>query len=83
MTSGVYARLRHPLHFGTTLQIFGLAVFVYLWQPLVAVGMLAISLAILFYRNRIEDLFLLKHLGAAYLIHYRRTWDIVDLCFWK
>lgn len=83
--TGIYRALRHPLHLGTTVQIMGLACFVYgltAWGAVGAAGMVGISWAILLYRNRVEDLYLLKQL-AGYAPYYHRAWDVIDLVWRK
>lgn len=80
ISSGPYALIRHPLHFGTDLQIIGMGFFAPLWLALPAIG---ISLWLTVRRNRAEDRLLLEHLGAAYRYYYLHTWDVIDLIFWR
>ncbi|MBU0490905.1 MAG: isoprenylcysteine carboxylmethyltransferase family protein [Chloroflexi bacterium] len=78
--TGPYRYLRHPLHLGTLIQIVGLAFLAPVWLAVPAVG-IAFVLAV--YHSRSEDQALLRHLGPAYRDYYARTWDMVDLIFWK
>jgi protein-S-isoprenylcysteine O-methyltransferase Ste14 len=78
--TGPYRILRHPLHMGTLLQIIGLACFAPIWLALPA--MIA-SLWLCLYLNRTEDRTHSKMLGTAFHSYYLKTWDIIDLFFWK
>lgn len=80
--TGIYAYLRHPMHLGTTVQIMGLALFIYGLTPVGAIAMIGAGWAILLYRNRVEDAYLLKQL-AGYAPYYHRAWDVVDLVWRK
>lgn len=76
ITSGPYHIMRHPLHFGTTTQILGLAFLAPIWLGLPA-ALSAIVLTL--YTDRFEDLVLLREIGPTYERYYVRTWDIVDM----
>jgi protein-S-isoprenylcysteine O-methyltransferase Ste14 len=78
--TGPYRVLRHPLHLGTFLQIAGLAAFSPYWLkwPIVFV-----SLILCLYLNRVEDRTHLQRLGLPYKSYYLKSWDIVDLIYWK
>jgi len=78
--TGPYRVLRHPLHLGTILQITGLAFFSPLWLALPAVFA---SLLLCLYLNRTEDRTHSQQLGSAFESYYLKTWDLVDLIFWK
>jgi len=78
--SGPYRLLRHPLHLGTLMQICGLACFSPLWLSLPA-GI--VSLAVCLYLNYTEDRFHSEQLSSVFQNYYLRSWDIVDLIFWK
>ena len=77
---GPYRLLRHPLHLGTVLQITGLAFFSPIWLRLPAI---VASLALCLYLNRTEDRAHSRQLGSEFQSYYLKTWDIVDLIFWK
>lgn len=76
ITTGPYRFMRHPLHFGTTAQIVGLAFLAPVWLGIPAA--LAATLLTL-YTNRFEDLVLLREIGPSHEKYYAQTWDIVDL----
>jgi len=78
--TGPYRILRHPLHLGTVLQISGLASFAPLW---LASPVVFASLLLCLYLNRTEDRAHAQKLGPAFETYYSKTWDIVDLIFWK
>ncbi len=78
--TGPYRILRHPLHLGTLLQITGLAGFSPIWLGLPAVFA---SLLLCLYLNRTEDRTHSQQLGSAFEAYYLKTWDIIDLIFWK
>jgi protein-S-isoprenylcysteine O-methyltransferase Ste14 len=78
--TGPYRHLRHPLHLGTMAEVAGLAFLSPVWLGLPAV---ALSLVLTLYKGRDEDRALLENLGATYARYYARTWDIVDLVFWR
>ena len=78
--SGPYRFLRHPLQLGTLLQIGGMACFAPAWLGIPAV---VISLVLCLYSNRTEDHLHAERFGAAFKPYYLKTWDIVDLIFWK
>ena len=78
--TGPYRFLRHPLQLGTLLQICGMACFAPFWLGIPAV---AISLALGLYSNRIEDRLHAERFGASFKPYYLKTWDVVDLIFWK
>jgi len=78
--TGPYYLLRHPLHLGTLLQIIGLALFSPFWIALPAV---AASILLGLYLNRTEDCTHAQQLGPAFESYYLKTWDIIDLIFWK
>ena len=78
--TGPYRVFRHPLHLGTLLQIIGLAVFSPFWLALPAVFA---SLSLCLYLNRTEDHAHSQQLGSAFDSYYSKTWDIIDLIFWK
>ena len=80
VNTGPYRTLRHPLHLGTVLQIGGLAFFAPLWLALPAVFA---SLWLCLYLNRTEDQTHAQQLGAGFDTYYSKTWDIIDLIFWK
>ena len=77
--TGPYRILRHPLHLGTVLQIIGLAGFAPMWLAFPAV---LASLALCLYLNRTEDR-THRQLGSAFEAYYLKTWDLIDLIFWK
>ena len=77
---GPYRVLRHPLHLGTVLEITGLAFFAPLWLALPAgVASLILCLSL----NRTEDCAHAQQLGDEFKVYYLKTWDLVDLIFWK
>ncbi len=78
--TGPYRILRHPLHIGTISQIGGLAGFAPVWlgAPIVVA-----SLAVCVYLNRTEDKTHAERFGESFKPYYSKTWDIVDLIFWK
>ena len=78
--TGPYRVLRHPLHMGTILQITGLASFAPVWLALPAV---VASILLGLYLNRTEDRTHSQQLGSAFVSYYLKTWDIIDLIFWK
>ncbi len=78
--TGPYRLLRHPLQLGTLLQIGGMACFAPVWLGIPAV---AISLVLCLYSNRTEDRLHAQRFGAAFKLYYLKTWDLVDLIFWK
>ena len=78
--TGPYLILRHPLHLGTVLQIIGLAAFAPVWLALPAV---LASIILCLYLNRTEDRTHARQLGSAFESYYLKTWDIIDLIFWK
>ena len=78
--TGPYRVLRHPLHLGTLLQISGLASFAPMWLALPAV---LASLALCLYLNRTEDRAHAQQLGADFKTYYLKTWDMIDLIYWK
>jgi len=78
--SGPYRFLRHPLHWGSDLQIIGLAVLAPVWLALPAI---IAALAVTIYRNHLEDKALNQHLGTAYQDYFEVTWDPVDWLFSK
>ena len=78
--TGPYRVFRHPLHLGTLLQIIGLAGFSPFWLGLPAV---LASLLLCLYLNRAEDRAHSRQLGSAFDSYYSKTWDIIDLIFWK
>ncbi|HEU0291129.1 MAG TPA: isoprenylcysteine carboxylmethyltransferase family protein [Anaerolineales bacterium] len=80
VTSGPYRLLRHPLHWGTTAQILGLALITPVWLGLPAT-LTAILLTLYF--NRLEEQILLEYLGPKYEEYYARTWDMIDLIYRK
>ena len=78
--SGPYRVLRHPLHLGTVLEITGLAFFAPLWLALPAgIASLILCLSL----NRTEDRTHADQLGDEFKVYYLKTWDLVDLIFWK
>ena len=79
INTGPYRVLRHPLHLGTVLQITGLAGFAPLWLAFPAV---LASLVLCLYLNRTEDR-IHRQLGSAFESYYLKTWDLIDLIFWK
>lgn len=80
IASGPYHFMRHPLHFGMTAKVLGLAFLAPSWLGLPA----ALSVILLtLYADRSEDLVLLKEIGSAYEKYYVQTWDIVDLIIRK
>jgi len=78
--TGPYRLLRHPLHLGTLLQIIGLALSAPLW---IALPTAAASILLGLYLNRTEDRAHAQQLGPAFESYYLKTWDIIDLIFWK
>jgi len=77
---GPYRVLRHPLHLGTLLEITGLAFFAPLWLALPAgIASLILCLSL----NRTEDRTHAQKLGDEFKVYYLKTWDLVDLIFWK
>jgi protein-S-isoprenylcysteine O-methyltransferase Ste14 len=78
--NGPYRILRHPLHLGTVLQITGLAFFAPLWLALPAGSA---SLVLCLSLNRTEDCTHAQQLGDEFKVYYLKTWDLVDLIFWK
>lgn len=78
--TGPYRILRHPLHLGTLLQIAGLAFFSPAWLKWPTVF---VSLMLCLYLNRVEDKVHLQRLGLQYRSYYLKSWDLVDLIFWK
>jgi len=79
INTGPYRVLRHPLHLGTVLQIAGLAGFAPIWLAFPAV---LASLVLCLYLNRTEDN-THRQLGSAFESYYLKTWDLIDLIFWK
>jgi protein-S-isoprenylcysteine O-methyltransferase Ste14 len=80
VNTGPYHVLRHPLHLGTVLQITGLAFLAPIWLALPAVFA---SLWLCLYLNRTEDRTHAQLLSASFQSYYLKTWDLVDLIFWK
>jgi protein-S-isoprenylcysteine O-methyltransferase Ste14 len=78
--TGPYRFLRHPLHLGTILQITGLALFAPLWLRLPVV---IASLLLGLYLNRMEDRAHAQKFGPSFRLYYLKTWDLIDLIFWK
>ena len=78
--TGPYRILRHPLHIGTISQISGLAGFAPLW---LGAPFVIASLAVCVYLNRVEDKTHAARFGESFQSYYLKTWDIVDLIFWK
>jgi protein-S-isoprenylcysteine O-methyltransferase Ste14 len=78
--TGPYHILRHPLHLGTLLQIIGLAGLAPKW---LALPVVFASLLLCLYLNRTEDRTHRQQLGSAFESYYLKTWDLVDLIFWK
>ena len=78
--SGPFRVLRHPLHLGTTLKITGLAAFLPLWLALpTVVASVAVGVSLGYLEDRVH----LDKFGSDFRAYYLRTWDIVDLIFWK
>ncbi|MBL4847235.1 MAG: hypothetical protein JKY65_17080 [Planctomycetes bacterium] len=75
--SGVYRRLRHPLHLSLLVECLGLAV----WAgSATGWGAVIVVLAVLVWRNRDEEAALLERLGRRYADYLRTpAWDLIDL----
>ena len=78
--TGPFRLLRHPLHVGTLLKISGLAFFLPLW---IVIPNVIASLVLALYLNRTEDCLHLEKFGSDFQMYYLRSWDFVDLIFWK
>jgi protein-S-isoprenylcysteine O-methyltransferase Ste14 len=76
--TGPYRYVRHPLHWGTTLEIAGLAAFSPGWLAAPALG---VSLALTLGLSRREERALRRELGPAYQAYCARTRDPIDLVF--
>jgi protein-S-isoprenylcysteine O-methyltransferase Ste14 len=75
VTTGPYRLVRHPLYFGTTVQILGLSLLAPVWLGLPAT---LAALLLTLYMDRLEDRVLLKEL-PNYRQYYVQTWDLIDL----
>jgi protein-S-isoprenylcysteine O-methyltransferase Ste14 len=60
---GPYALVRHPIYTGILLALFGTALVVDRWRALIA---LAILVAGLLYKMRVEERFMMEQFGEAY-----------------
>jgi protein-S-isoprenylcysteine O-methyltransferase Ste14 len=80
VTTGPYRLMRHPLHFGSTAQVLGLAFLAPIWVGLPATIMAMVATL---YLGHLEDHALRQNLGKNFEGYYLRTWDMIDLIFRK
>jgi protein-S-isoprenylcysteine O-methyltransferase Ste14 len=76
---GPYRLLRHPSYSGAILTMLGLALAGGTWEGVVVVA--SVAGVVFGYRIRVEEQFLIDHLGAKYLDYRRRTKRLVPFLF--
>jgi protein-S-isoprenylcysteine O-methyltransferase Ste14 len=78
ITTGIYARLRHPRYLGHLLALLGLTVLFHCWLGLAA---FAIELVIVLVRIRQEEALLHQKFGRAYAEYARHTPRLVPFVY--
>jgi protein-S-isoprenylcysteine O-methyltransferase Ste14 len=71
ITSGIYAKICHPLYWGINLTLFGLSL---IHRNTFLIVASLIIIIYFFRRMRIENKFLIEELGKEYLDYKKKTW---------
>ncbi len=71
VTTGIYARIRHPIYLGNLLSFIAVPLIFSSWGGLLII--LLITLPALIYRIRVEEEFLLRHFGEEYRKYMDKT----------
>mgnify|MGYP001240548090 CR=1 FL=1 len=77
--TGLYKFVRHPGYLGQLIIFMGISISISNWLS-IFVMMLSVTLAYL-YRIKVEERFMLEHLGEKYLNYQNRTKRLIPLVF--